>query len=138
VTLAETRLNLEVPVDPHYGHEVRRQVLAFAAWHSIEAERLTDFLTALGEALANAFEHSGARTVVVEIRLTPTHILAQISDEGVGFPSEEARRRLPEPSAERGRGIPLMRSCCDIFELLSQPGSGTSVVVGCTLVQARR
>ena len=66
----------EVPVEPHYGHEVRRQVLAFAGWHSIDPESLTDFLTALGEALANAFEHSGARTVGVEVRLTETHILA--------------------------------------------------------------
>ena len=31
-----------------------------------------------------------------------------------------------------------MRSCSDVFELLTKPGSGTSVVVGCTLSQVRR
>jgi anti-sigma regulatory factor (Ser/Thr protein kinase) len=133
VTVAETRLDLEVPVAPHYGKEVRRQVLDFAAHRGISGQCLTDFLTALGEALANAFEHSQAQSVAVSVSVTATHILAEVRDSGVGFAREGDGIELPEPSAERGRGLPLMRECTDVFEIFSQPGAGTSVVVGCAL-----
>jgi anti-sigma regulatory factor (Ser/Thr protein kinase) len=136
VTVEETRLSLEIPVAPHYGQEVRRQVLDFASHRGIGEDCLTDFLTALGEALANAFEHSKAQSVEVAVMVTSTHILAEIRDSGVGFESEDELLRLPDPNAERGRGLPLMRRCCDVFEILSKPGAGTSVVVGCTLVSA--
>jgi anti-sigma regulatory factor (Ser/Thr protein kinase) len=137
VTGTAARLELEVPVEPHYGQEVRRQVLALAARHAILESSLTDFLTALGEALANAFEHSRAESVAVEVNVTATHIWANIRDSGIGFINEMAPTSLPEPSAERGRGLPLMRRCCDIFHVASIPGRGTSVVVGCTLKPAR-
>lgn len=127
---------MEVPIEPHYGQEVRRKVLALAASRRIVEESLTDFLTALGEALANAFEHSGAQSVAVEVNVTSTHIWACIRDSGIGFTRGSEPPSLPDPSAERGRGFPLMQRCSDIFHVASAPGIGTSVVVGCVLSDA--
>ena len=59
-------------------------------------------------------------------------IMATISDTGVGFVAQEVvpEPPLPDPQAERGRGLPIMRRCSDIFLVKSVPGQGTAVVVG--------
>jgi anti-sigma regulatory factor (Ser/Thr protein kinase) len=93
---------------------------------------LGHFLIALGEALANAIEHArAAKPIEIECRVGPERIVATVRDDGVGFKGDpSAIGELPEASAERGRGLPMMRRCSDIFAVQSVPGQGTAVVVG--------
>jgi stage II sporulation protein AB (anti-sigma F factor) len=129
------RLRLRVPPDPQLGRYVREQILAFASALEIAETDLLDFLTALGEALANAIEHSGAtEPIEVSVWLVGSdQLIATVVDRGIGFaPTESAvvEPHLPDAFAERGRGLPIMRTCSDIFSVRSAPGKGTAVTLG--------
>jgi anti-sigma regulatory factor (Ser/Thr protein kinase) len=132
-----------VPPDPKLGHYVRQEVLAFTRAHGIDVQDVSDFVTAIGEALANAIEHAHTdRPIEISAWLSKDRLFAAISDHGVGFRAPDRARilSLPEPSAERGRGLPIMRRCADIFNLYSVPGEGTRVTLGRRVrrVSARR
>jgi stage II sporulation protein AB (anti-sigma F factor) len=129
------RLRLRVPPDPQLGRYVREQVVAFASALDIGEDDLGDVLTALGEALANAMEHAAtSEAIEVSVWLAGSNqLVATVQDRGVGFePTVAAIVETPLPDAycERGRGLPIMRSCSDIFSVRSAPGQGTVVTIG--------
>lgn len=111
---------------------MRHQVLSFAGGHEIDDRKLEDFIFAVGEALANAIEHSRTSDVIeVHCQIEDDKILATIVDSGAGFASDPiANVSLPDTLTERGRGLPIMRRCTDIFAVHSVPGRGTAVVLG--------
>jgi len=125
-------LDFRVPPQPHLSRVVREGVTDFARAHAVGEDDLAHFLTALGEAIANAIEHSHADSAIeVEIRIGEDRILATVHDSGVGFDTTlVVEPALPEPTAERGRGLPIMRRCSDVFVVKSEPGEGTVVVLG--------
>jgi serine/threonine-protein kinase RsbW len=125
-------LDFRVLPQPHLCAVVRQGVSAFARSHGVLDEDLTHILTALGEALANAIEHAGGEEPIdVQVRVGNDRIVVTVQDSGIGFPSElVSPPDLPEPSSERGRGLPIMRRCTDIFTIRSLPGRGTAVVLG--------
>jgi serine/threonine-protein kinase RsbW len=129
---SEAVLDFRVPPEPHVARVVREGVAEFAESHGISHEDVAQFLTALGEALANAIEH--ARTtapIAVEVRIDRQSIVATVADDGIGFPADQLTEPLlPDPAAERGRGLAIMRTCCDIFSIESESGKGTSIVIG--------
>jgi anti-sigma regulatory factor (Ser/Thr protein kinase) len=104
----------------------------FAARHDAAPDDAREFVTAVGEALANAIEHSrSADPIVITCRRAQDAIVATIVDSGSGFhPAERVAAELPPEFAERGRGLPIMRRCSDIFEVRSAPGRGTEVTLG--------
>jgi anti-sigma regulatory factor (Ser/Thr protein kinase) len=135
-------LRLSVPPDPRQGLIVRREILAFAEQHNIHGDDVIDFVAAIGEALANAVEH--ARTnepIEVAMWLLGTdRLFASVTDKGIGFsPNDRALDSLlPDAYAERGRGLPIMRRCADIFNIRSAPGQGTHITLGCFIQHAVR
>ena len=134
------QLRLCVPPDPQLGGYVRHEVMTFAETQGIARPDVTDFVTAIGEALANAIEHAHTREPI-EIAawlLGDDRLFASIRDRGVGFaPTERTiAPTLPEAYAERGRGLPIMRRCTDIFSVCSAPGDGTRVTLGCHVHRA--
>lgn len=132
MTMRDAVLDFRVPPQPHLSRVVREGVAEFARARSVDEDDLEIFLTALGEALANAIEHSHAeRPIDIEVRLSHERILASVHDSGVGFAfGSVVESRLGDPTAERGRGLPIMRRCSDIFAIDSSPGKGTTVVLG--------
>jgi anti-sigma regulatory factor (Ser/Thr protein kinase) len=129
---SEAVLDFRVAPQPHLSRVVRDRVAEFACSHGVRTEDLEHFLLALGEALANAIEHARAEgPIEIEVRVLPDRIVASVQDHGVGFRSGLVPEPdLPPPEAERGRGLPIMRRCCDIFALKTTPGRGTAVVIG--------
>ena len=126
-------LEFRVPPEPNLSRVVRERVADFARSGGVEDADLCHFLTALGEALANAMEHARAlEPLWVEVRLSSDRIVATVQDDGVGFatPQAVAEPELPSADSIRGRGLPIMRRCSDIFAVNSSPGKGTAVVVG--------
>lgn len=94
---------------------------------------LCEFLSALGEAVANAIEHArgGADAPIkVECRVSRDRIVATVRDYGKGFARHAGTVEAPAGPIERGRGFLIMRRFSDIFDVRSVPGGGTSVVVG--------
>jgi anti-sigma regulatory factor (Ser/Thr protein kinase) len=132
MSTAEAVLDFRVPAKPHLARVVREGVAEFATARGVSSDDLAHFLTALGEALANAIEHGGAdRPIQVEVRIDAERIVATVTDVGSGFSADlTAEPHLPDVSAERGRGLPIMRRCSDIFAIKSEAGQGTAVVVG--------
>jgi anti-sigma regulatory factor (Ser/Thr protein kinase) len=134
------QLCLGVPPDPKAGGYVRQQVIAFAESQGIDGSDVIDFVAAIGEALANAIEHSHTREPI-EITawlLGDDRLFASVSDHGVGFSPNQRTRKpaLPDALAERGRGLPIMRKCTDIFSVHTAPGEGTRVTLGCRVHRA--
>ena len=125
-------LEVRIPPNARFGREVRRQVLSFACQFQMSREDLEEFMFAVGEALANAIEHSHSSDVIdVRCTVEDDKILATIVDSGSGFGGDPvAGVNLPDAMSERGRGLPIMRRCSDIFAVHSVPGRGTAVVLG--------
>lgn len=125
-------LKMRIPPNARFGGSVRAQVLSFAGRFEIGREELQDFIFAVGEAFANAIEHSHSSDVIeVRCQVEDDKILATVVDSGAGFLSDAIpSATLPDIYAERGRGLPIMRRCTDIFAVHSVPGRGTAVVLG--------
>ncbi|MBC5810773.1 MAG: ATP-binding protein [Candidatus Eremiobacteraeota bacterium] len=129
--VSDAVLKLEIQAKPRLGRVVRERVTEFARAHGVDDVDLDQFLTALGEALANAIEHARCDgTIHVECRAPGDRIVATVQDDGVGFQSAAAAPQLPSVFSERGRGLPIMRRCSDIFSVTSEPGRGTEVIIG--------
>jgi anti-sigma regulatory factor (Ser/Thr protein kinase) len=125
-------LRVRIPPNARCSGNVRHQVLSFAGNHEINNQELEEFIFAVGEALANAIEHSRTSDVIeVHCQIEDDKILATIVDSGAGFALDPlANIALPDAFNERGRGLPIMRRCTDIFAVHSVPGRGTAVVLG--------
>jgi anti-sigma regulatory factor (Ser/Thr protein kinase) len=132
-------LKVRIPPNARFSGTVRREVLSFADRFELTPEELEEFIFAVGEALANAIEHSRSSDVIeVRCQIEEDKILATIVDSGAGFRCENIPRvDLPDTYSERGRGLPIMRRCTDIFAVHSVPGRGTAVVLGRYLQRKR-
>ena len=134
-------LRLRVPPNAQYGRFVRERVLGYAAARGVPKADALEFVAALSEALANAIEHSlSADTIEVSCWLDEERLVATVVDHGIGFSSEQhvSRPSLPDPLAERGRGLPLMRTFADQVAVRSRPGEGTAVMLSRSLRGRRR
>ena len=132
MTTPEAVFHFRVPPQPLQARVARENVIAFAASHGIAHQYVAHFLSVLGEAIANAIEHAAtAEPIDIELRLGSDRLVATVRDFGIGFDTgASASSTLPDARAERGRGLPIMRSSADIFAIESFLGKGTTVVVG--------
>ncbi|MGD1067554.1 MAG: anti-sigma regulatory factor [Vulcanimicrobiaceae bacterium] len=131
-------LRLNVTADPRRCRSVRERVARFIRSCGVPDGDTMEFVTAVSEAFANAVEHAHTlRPIEISCSLVGgTTLVASIADHGTGLSLERALRpadALPDDLCERGRGMPIMRRCCDTFSLRTTPGGGTTVVLGRTL-----
>jgi anti-sigma regulatory factor (Ser/Thr protein kinase) len=136
------QLRLCVPPDPKLGGYVRHELMAFAETQGIAKPDVADFVAAIGEALANAIEHAHTQEPI-EVSawlLGENRLFASVRDRGVGFEPAHSDRplALPDAYAERGRGLPIMRRCSDLFSIRSAPGEGTRITLGCYVHRSGR
>lgn len=125
-------LKVRIPPHPRYGKNVRQKVMTFANELQIDGEDLDQFVYAIGEAIANAIEHSASdQPIEVRCQVEGDKIIATILDTGRGFETCELHNQtLPDEYCERGRGLPIMQRFTHIFAVRSVPGEGTTVVLG--------
>ena len=125
-------LHLRIPPDPIFARTVRDAIIGFGSLHGIDQTDLEALLFAVGEALANAIEHSGAGDdIEIQVEVDDASVLATVIDQGQGLAAEpQLPAALPEGLAERGRGIPIMQRCTDFFNVKSTPGRGTAITLG--------
>lgn len=87
-----------------------------------------DMALAVGEALGNVYDHAGAAGALLTLRAYADRVVAEVSDCGGGYAC--AQDELPQASAERGRGIRLMRMLCDSAQVeRRKDGPGTRVTL---------
>jgi hypothetical protein len=92
----------------------------------------TNFLRILQEALTNVRRHSGAGEVMVGLRLEGDQLLAEVSDDGLGF----------DPKGSAGIGLRSMRERTAALggklEIESEPGEGTRVRLRAPILRVPR
>lgn len=113
-------LELTLPAIPESLKEIRTSMRRWLSVTGADEEATDDLLLAVGEACTNSVEHAyGPAGGVVSLRLElrGSDVFATVRDQG--------RWRAPR-GTNRGRGIMLMRKCCDEVEV--EEGSGGTTV----------
>ncbi|BAL24512.1 PAS domain S-box protein [Azoarcus sp. KH32C] len=81
------------------------------------------------EALTNCAKHAKARYVRVRLANCTSQVMAQISDDGVGFDPKQ----LADSDTTHGIGLITMRERAEFaggrFTIMSRPGAGTEITV---------
>jgi signal transduction histidine kinase len=90
---------------------------------SLSREVTVSLYRVVQEALQNAFKHSKARTITIDLRGTDGGLTLRIADDGVGFD--------PEGTVSTGLGLTSMQERVEVlggtFAIRSRPGAGTTL-----------
>ena len=125
---------LEFPSKSTNEAFARSAVACFAAQMDPTLEEMGDIRTAVSEAVTNCIVHAypeGFGIITLRCRILKDNILdIVIKDKGVGIPDLEQARRpafTTGGSDRSGMGFTIMESFMTSFEVISQPGKGTTV-----------
>lgn len=113
-TLDGARERLEFSGIPICASLARESLRHFCERNAIFGDRQYDVLSAVGEAVANAIEHgtqSSQHTFTVDLEARADELSVHVDSYG--------HWRMFTPRDERGRGIPIMRSCSKRLEISS-------------------
>jgi serine/threonine-protein kinase RsbT len=112
---------------------VRQQVRTVAARSGLSLVDQTKLVTAASELARNALVHGGGGTARVEVVTSGAGkpgVRIGFTDDGPGIPDLDLALTDGWTSGDGlGLGLSGARRLVDEFELMSKPGSGTSVVV---------
>jgi anti-sigma regulatory factor (Ser/Thr protein kinase) len=120
-----TELLLQVPFVLTQLSQLRRLTMKVCRKAGLGSERAAKLVVAMNEAATNAIRHGGGRGRLAITRSRSDVLEISVSDEGAGLPDGLNDLR-PGPAAVGGRGLWLMRECCDDVVLDSGP-HGTTV-----------
>ena len=130
----ENYMILEFPSRSCNEAFARSAVACFAAQLDPTLEELGDIRTAVSEAVTNCIVHAypdGLGTVTLRCRILKDNVLdIVVKDKGIGIADVEQAKRpaYTTGGAERsGMGFTIMESFMTTFELISEPGKGTTV-----------
>lgn len=130
----ENFMILEFPSKSSNEAFARSAVACFAAQLDPTMEELGDIRTAVSEAVTNCIVHAypdAYGIITLRCRILKDHVLdIVVKDKGVGIADPEQARRpmFTTGGAERsGMGFTIMESFMTNFELISEPGKGTTV-----------
>lgn len=115
-------LELVVPAVPEVLKDIRAAIRRWLAAVGASQDTVADLLLATGEACTNVVEHAyGAAggDLAVHLELNGPDVIATVRDRGAW--------RAPR-GTNRGRGILLMRKCCDEVRV-DRTEEGTDVVI---------
>lgn len=125
---------LEFPSKSSNEAFARSAVACFAAQLDPTMEELGDIRTAVSEAVTNCIVHAYPQQlgiITLRCRILKDNVLdIVVKDKGVGITDiEQARRPMfTTGGADRsGMGFTIMESFMTSFELISEPGKGTTV-----------
>ena len=89
---------------------------------------LYDMCLAVGEALGNAVDHTCEGGILATVSAYPDRAIVEVTDCGSGFSLEFDEPEVPL-SAERGRGIKLMRLLTDSLVISRKSTGGTASII---------
>jgi serine/threonine-protein kinase RsbW len=121
--------------NPSYEKIVRANTEELARQMGFDEDQIYEISLAVDEAYTNAIEHSGdfgiALDLEIEYLVYEDRLEISITDTGCGFDS--TRVQIPSTlrtlTTIRGRGLALIKSLSDSFELLTRPGAGTFIKI---------
>ena len=125
---------LEFPSKSSNEAFARSAVACFAAQMDPTLEELGDIRTAVSEAVTNCIVHAYPDSygmIMLRCRILKDNVLdIVIKDKGIGIADiEQARRPMYTTGGNdrSGMGFTIMESFMTNFELISEPGKGTTV-----------
>lgn len=123
---------MSIPPLPRFAGTARTALSKFAGVHSVTALDVENLIFALGEAIANAIQHSQTRDAIeIKAHFSGDSIVITVSDHGRGISAPpQGAVSFPNVFAEAGRGFAIMQRCTDFLEVESEPGAGTVVTLG--------
>jgi anti-sigma regulatory factor (Ser/Thr protein kinase) len=116
----------ERPIDEASLDDARVAVERDARRAGLSHGGAQDLVAAVSELMANSLRHGGGG--VLRTWDDGDALLFEVVDAGV-IADPLVGRRLPPPNATKGRGLWLVNQLCDLVELSSDKGSGTTVRV---------
>jgi serine/threonine-protein kinase RsbW len=126
--LVNVRLSLFLPRDSASVPMARRVLSTALDTVGVTDECRTDILLALAEACANAVAHATpADSYQVTVRIDDAECQIEVVDAGAGFDYEAPRSDDAPVLAESGRGLYIIRSLADDFDLRPNSPTGTLV-----------
>lgn len=130
----ENYMMIEMPSKSSNESVARSVVACFAAQMDPTIEEMGDIRTAVSEAVTNAIVHAYPDeygVITIRCRILKENILdIVIKDKGVGIPDlEQAMRPMftTGGSDRSGMGFTIMESFMTTFEVMSEPGKGTTI-----------
>lgn len=130
----ENHMTLEFPSKSTNEAFARSAVACFAAQLDPNLEELGDIRTAVSEAVTNCIVHAypdRLGMITVRCRILKDKTLdVVIKDKGVGIANlEQARRPMFTTGGtdRSGMGFTIMESFMTTFDVISEPGKGTTV-----------
>lgn len=130
----ENHMTLEFPSKSTNEAFARSAVAAFAAQMDPNLEELGDIRTAVSEAVTNCIVHAypdRIGMITVRCRILKENTLdIVIKDKGIGIADlEQARRPMYTTGGNErsGMGFTIMESFMSAFDVVSEPGKGTTV-----------
>jgi serine/threonine-protein kinase RsbW len=125
----EISFTINLPRDALTVPMVRRLCQASMSELGVTRICVSEVAIAVTEACANVIEHSSDTEDDYEIRVAVNEDLCEIRviDTGRGFDAASLSTTAADLSAERGRGIQLMRALVDKVRFESKPEAGTIV-----------
>lgn len=130
----ENHMTLEFPSKSANEGFARSAVACFAAQLDPNLEELGDIRTAVSEAVTNCIVHAypdSIGMITVRCRILKDNVLdVVIKDKGVGIANlEQARRPMFTTGGtdRSGMGFTIMESFMTTFDVISEPGKGTTV-----------
>jgi len=119
--MAHGSLELRIPANVLQVSRVRHlteQVLALAR---VDDGWIGDFVTAIGEAVANAVTHGSPEGspgyVIFSLKPGSSNVTAEVQDFGRGIDGWNGVPRMPSPGSLRGRGLGMMSLFSDHLEV---------------------
>jgi anti-sigma regulatory factor (Ser/Thr protein kinase) len=118
------------PFDLQTLAELRGTVTTVAGAAGLAPEDVADLVLAVNELASNSIEHGPGAGVLRMWDASPDSgdVVAEVFDGGhmdVPFPG----LTLPPPEGERGRGLWLAAELCDVLQVWSAEGAGTTIRV---------
>lgn len=118
---------MDLPTNPEYVSVARLTVSAISNTIGFNVEEIEDIKIALSEACANAIRHSQKDTFSLHFDLEPGKLTIQVSDQGVGFDTNEVKEPVIEEMKENGLGFFIIESLMDEVTIDSEVGKGTTI-----------
>jgi anti-sigma regulatory factor (Ser/Thr protein kinase) len=125
----KVRLQLELPADAAMLARTRWALHGYMEELGASEETTGDVILALDEACANVVRHAfpeGEGSFRLTAHLSPSEILMEVEDDGVGFNPFEVTALGVEPEATSGRGLRIIRQVMTSVDVESpMPHGGT-------------
>lgn len=125
----QVKFSLYLPRDASTVPVARRLCRGAMEELGITRACLHDVALAVTEACANVIEHSSDTDDEYRVDVTVDEAQCEIivTDTGRGFDHDSLTQELADTTAERGRGVSLMRALVDNVRFESKPQAGTVV-----------